>query len=531
MIKIVRNNAGNCINFVGSSNPTYWNACLSAELNATNSNNINIKNDIRSVIGGETVYEFFNIPYTSFADKDGNAFSTAQECMDYIDAQANVAGNTGRFILEANDTIDFNIDDTGTTILLDNGDTYAVNSIQASANDDGHININTHEGDIIIYKDLRIANTTIDGTAVNATLATAVNELNSLFTQTASTGSIPVITSTLTPSITVGDTLNYEATATDGVAYEWSNLPAGITTVDGNNRKLIGGSQLTAGTYNITLKAINYYGVDTQTVVLTVSNPPFADTKSVKFPTSNDYLTYYNAGQTHFTGFQKAHNGNASDWSIGLWFKTGTNSNTAQTIFSIASHSNTWDNYIELRWTGSALNERKLDLIINDASQAGGQGRLRLQTPNTSANASRWYHITITNNGTSYTSSGHGIKIYIDGVLQTLSVHTQQNGGVTTGTLDAYYLHVGKSAGSTSNWLRGSQVNELALWNSELSSSDVTDLYNSGSSFDLTTMTNSPDHWYRMGDGDTFPTLSDNISIANLTMTNMTVSDIVSDTQ
>ena len=41
-IRISRNDAGNCVNFVGTSNPTYWNACLSAEINETNNNNINI---------------------------------------------------------------------------------------------------------------------------------------------------------------------------------------------------------------------------------------------------------------------------------------------------------------------------------------------------------------------------------------------------------------------------------------------------------------------------------------------------------
>ena len=34
-IKIKRNEAGNCIEFQGSSNPVYWNACLSGEVDAT----------------------------------------------------------------------------------------------------------------------------------------------------------------------------------------------------------------------------------------------------------------------------------------------------------------------------------------------------------------------------------------------------------------------------------------------------------------------------------------------------------------
>ena len=51
-IRIVRNEQGNCINFYGSSNPTYWNACLSGEVDSTDANSVNIINDIiTSLIG------------------------------------------------------------------------------------------------------------------------------------------------------------------------------------------------------------------------------------------------------------------------------------------------------------------------------------------------------------------------------------------------------------------------------------------------------------------------------------------------
>ena len=66
-------------------------------------------------------------------------------------------------------------------------------------------------------------------------------------------------------------------------------LPSGVTTVDGNIRKLIGGSSLAVGTYTITAKAINYNGVDTQDIDLVVGTPPYSNTKSVKFLNS-DYL-------------------------------------------------------------------------------------------------------------------------------------------------------------------------------------------------------------------------------------------------
>ena len=46
---------------------------------------------------------------------------------------------------------------------------------------------------------------------------------------------------------------------------------------------------------------------------------------------------------------------------------------------------------------------------------------------------------------------------------------------------------------------------------------------------DLNLLTSNPDHWWRMGDGDTFPTLTDVNGGLDATMVNMTVADIVSD--
>ena len=72
------------------------------------------------------------------------------------------------------------------------------------------------------------------------------------------------------------------------------------------------------------------------------------------------------------------------------------------------------------------------------------------------------------------------------------------------------------------------KVDELALFSSD-QSANISDIYNSGDPFDLSTLGTPPAYWCRMGDGDTFPTLQDVIGSADLTMQNMTVADIVND--
>ena len=181
-INVTRNANGNCINFVNSSVPSYWNSCLHAEHNADNPDNINVINDIETIAQGTTKYEFFNVPYTDFADADGNAFADAAACVDYITTNANVVGDSGNLIFDPNDTQDFQRDETDTTILFENGAIYSVNSIVAEAADDGTITLKTRRGDKTLYTGLNHQNVTIVGASAGTSITGVVNALNALFT-------------------------------------------------------------------------------------------------------------------------------------------------------------------------------------------------------------------------------------------------------------------------------------------------------------------------------------------------------------
>ncbi len=178
-ILISRNDAGNCINFIGSSNPTYWNAVLEGEVSERDTNLVNVINSVRTIESEATVYEFYEIPYTEFADKEGNAFEDASECAQYITDNANVSGNQGSFIFSETDTLDALRDATNTTVLFSNGDIFAVNSLQAVGAVDGTITIRTVRGTKDVYSQLRFYNATVsNGTVVMHTLNAAVDRLN-----------------------------------------------------------------------------------------------------------------------------------------------------------------------------------------------------------------------------------------------------------------------------------------------------------------------------------------------------------------
>ena len=182
-IRVERNEQGNCVNFHGSSNPTYWNACLTAYVDDNVADSINIVNDIITAQTGVTEYEYFQIPFTEFTRADNSDFATAQEAADYISAAARVIGVSPES--NGNDlngvTVCFKLDDTSTSIILDNGYSYGVNTIKAVA-EGGVIEIHSISGDRTLFSNLDATNVCINDVAVSGGLNDVVNTLNELFT-------------------------------------------------------------------------------------------------------------------------------------------------------------------------------------------------------------------------------------------------------------------------------------------------------------------------------------------------------------
>ena len=101
----------------------------------------------------------------------------------------------------------------------------------------------------------------------------------------------------------------------------------------------------------------------------------------------------------------------------------------------------------------------------------------------------QWYHLTTVHAGTS-------LEVYLDGssigTATVSAVASNQGNNLNIG-------HWTNGVGSVGNYLDG-KMDEVALFTSALSSSDVTAIYNSGVPADLTSY--SPVGWWRMGDDD-----------------------------
>lgn len=236
------------------------------------------------------------------------------------------------------------------------------------------------------------------------------------------------------------------------------------------------------------------------------TDPPFNE-KSILFDGVDEYVSVGNVLNFDYD----------EPFSMHVWFKTTADgpimlpiskreqygnrrgyecrfrTDTDKFIFILCSVDGSSD--INVQWTQSA-NE------FND-----GNWHLMLWTYDGSTNAS-------------------GFKLYIDNVEKTLSV-VDDTLDSTTITTQAFQL----SGKYGSNFLWDGNLDEWGIWNKELSLAEGSEIWNSGKPADLSEHSAYANlkGWWR-GDGDTFPTLTDNSSETNDgTMTNMEAGDIIED--
>jgi hypothetical protein len=139
---------------------------------------------------------------------------------------------------------------------------------------------------------------------------------------------------------------------------------------------------------------------------------------------------------------------------------------------------------------------------------ASGSGR-NLNVNNSTAflNDGAWYHVAIVVPAPADAST---VKTYVNGVSQTLTVTSNSLVGGDSTTTPGYNFVLG----NIHDWSGGEgnlYLDEVAIFSSALSAGDVTALYNSGAPPNPTGLASWSSNigYWRMGDGDTYPTLQD----------------------
>ena len=108
-----------------------------------------------------------------------------------------------------------------------------------------------------------------------------------------------------------------------------------------------------------------------------------------------------------------------------------------------------------------------------------------------STSASQWYHVVLTNDATT-------AVFYINGSpITTTGVNTKVLSDLTNGLI----IGDGDFRAGTTNTAWNGKIDEVGVWNTALTATDVENIYNAtttGKTADLSSL--SPVAWYRMGD-------------------------------
>jgi hypothetical protein len=219
----------------------------------------------------------------------------------------------------------------------------------------------------------------------------------------------------------------------------------------------------------------------------------FANTYSVDFDGTNDYVEIPAASELSFTDGS----GNDSAFSLSAWVYIDSLSNF--TLLTKGVYNSTGEYHV--RMTGA----QKMQLVLYMGTNPAYEACFIDQSLSTG----QWYHFAFTYDGRGGTSANAGILGYLNGSLSAVS---RAGGGSYSGMISSSApLYIGKNSTNYSN----GKIDEVALFNSALSASDVTAIYNSGVPADLTSY--SPVGWWRMGDDDsgTGTTITDQGSGSN----------------
>ena len=289
-----------------------------------------------------------------------------------------------------------------------------------------------------------------------------------------------------------------------GIPNDLSSLPTAPAPTTwlrmGENATWIGGSY-----YQLVDEMGTGYKLNTRNMALaskTTDVPPTFDVYSTLFDGISDNVSMGNV-------LNMADNGTDA-YSISLWFKT-TSLATQNLIGKSSTSANGYNLY---------MNGGTFFILLGTYAANGILGGV---SGGSSVYDGNWHHVCLTYDGSQDIS---GFSFYYDDVSKSISTYSNNTpSGVSTSN---DFMIGARGTASVPSLEFDGNIDEASFFNTELSSSDVTTIYNSGVPNDISTL--SPLGWWRMGDGDTHPTITDHGSGSNDgTMNNMSSANFVTD--
>jgi hypothetical protein len=220
---------------------------------------------------------------------------------------------------------------------------------------------------------------------------------------------------------------------------------------------------------------------------------PFVNAKSTLYDGVNDAVTL---GQPANLNWDP----DATEVTISCWFKPDV-VNVQQYLVSKAKVGGGTFSYII-----ACNNDATMFMFIGGTNSSGG-----------SISAGAWHHMAMTVRDVAGTYNAY---LFLNGSqIATSTVSTNINNDVD------WLIGASRFNDNTDiAYQFDGNIDEVTFWNSAFTNSDITNLYNAGAPANPQSHAKSANllHWYRMGDGDTFPTITDQVGSANGTCLNMT---------
>jgi len=123
------------------------------------------------------------------------------------------------------------------------------------------------------------------------------------------------------------------------------------------------------------------------------------------------------------------------------------------------------------------------------------------------------------------------LKLYVDG-SEDASVTKVQDDVVSSVNNSTQALLIGSLRTGLSSYVGfDGRVDQTTVWSQALTESEINEIYRNGCPGDLSTHSQyaNLNAWWKMGDGDTHPTISDNKNSNDGTMLNMSAASFVED--
>lgn len=211
--------------------------------------------------------------------------------------------------------------------------------------------------------------------------------------------------------------------------------------------------------------------------ILNAQGSSFASTKSFTFDGNTDFVDCGDPSNLSFG------NGTTdSPFSISCWFKLDGFSAHHWLVTKALTGNASASRY---EYALVALSTGQVILNLYDANYVIRRSR-RSSTGVVSSDT--WYHLVSTYNGVGGTNADLGIKLYLNGVRVDNVSSNNNNYVAMQNTSQDFRIGVSTEG----------NVDEVAIFNTELSQPDIDAIYGTGVPNDLTSL--SPLSWWRMGE-------------------------------